>query len=153
MSDGSNIGVTVGEALNKILGDVEPQVDNRLKTKEGMHLYLKGSHTVAEIEEMSLDQGYTEMSRYIGKLYLELFERHPEVAQAPNSPTYIKVGNEYKDQHDSVDDIADKFEPYFVKSNIFGLGVTGFMCGWGLNAAKFAFGVPPGSNSALVTFG
>ena len=143
------MGVGAHAALKQILGG-EPIKEEDIVTKtlpEEMYTYLMTSHEPDVIYSMPREQGYTEMSRYAGKRILQLFEAHPEIARLPNSGRANYENGERKVIVKSVFDAIDEIEPEFLH----GLDLTGFMVGWGLNAAKIAFGKPPGSNAALLT--
>ena len=132
MNDGANLGITAGDALDSILGGkkAESTLNN---SPEGMRAYLMGAHTEEELMAMNPDEGYNEASRYAGKMILEVFDAHPEIAE------HTKPSDAYA--------AIEVLHPKFLD----GLGLSGFMVGWGLNAAKIAFGKKAGSNPALVT--
>ena len=132
MNDGANLGITAGDALDSILGGkkAESTLDN---SPEGMRAYLMGAHTEEELMAMNPDEGYNEASRYAGKMILEVFDAHPEIAEHTKP----------SDAYDAIEVLHPKF--------LDGLGLSEFMVGWGLNAAKIAFGKKAGSNPALVT--
>jgi len=158
--DGASFGISAGKALKVIMGGEQPEKKDR-RTPNEMRLILLGSKHPDEFYDKEGIEGYSNAAAYCGKLLLELFERHPELAHVPMASEYeldeelkktdwTAAWNQRKIIREGLDDVIARTESDFMQKT-YDLGLTGFQWGWAVNAARYAMDIPPTSNPALLT--
>lgn len=139
------MGVGAERALQTILGgEDQPSADERT-TPQQMAAYLLS----ASSEAHSYDEG----ARLAGRIVLEYLQMHPEDAALPADDKH-----EWPNGWDAPSVIVapgihgqmERKEPGAIEK-LRSLGLTGFMWGWAVNAAKYALDLPPVANPAIVT--
>lgn len=149
MSDGTQQGIGAERALETILGGKPtPEKDDhnspafwlaRLRAKDDN---INGYEAHAEV-----------MAKYI----LLAYESHPALRDAPNTTKYqepIDWSNPIILERDLSDRLKD--EVYTDPQHSFRRALheaTGFSWGWAFNIARYALGLPPQPNPAIITIG
>ena len=146
MSDGAHLGVSAERALGTILGAEE-------QPKEGM--------TAGEMKDWILActatdaTDYDGMARYAAKLVLEYLLADPKRAQIPTENEYEKDENGdlvFNDEGGLNLVTPDLYEVMKADGiDLSSLGLTGFMWGWAVNAARRCLELGPVPNPAIVT--
>lgn len=144
MSDGAHQGVGADRALRTILGGEPAPTEPEKRTAEQMRAYLE--------QPDQQPVGYDEAARRFGRAVLAYLDAHPDDRDVPTN-------DEYDD--DAWRARNWKGKPPVTRKGLYTLvteaglftddDLTGFMVGWGVNAAKYAIGAPPGRNPALLT--
>ena len=139
-------------ALRGALGGEEPP---KRMTMEEMREYIESAPDKPE--------SYDDMGRAVAKLTLEFMERHPESHAMPadSEHEWPKGANGETDWRatptlvvEGVYEYMKRVEPewHAAHQDVFD-EMTGFMWGWGVNAARRCLGLGPVSNPAIVTVG
>lgn len=158
MTDGAHAGITAGRALGTILGgDPSPTKDEGM-TPAQMRAYL---------ESGTGEDAYSESARRLGQAALALCDAHPEIdwATVPVSddlefPDGVGDGTDWDQRWknrivktEGFDTLWKRLDPEGYRRLMDEEGPTGFQFGWGTNAARYALGLPPTPNPALLTVG
>jgi hypothetical protein len=150
--DGAHLGYGMEAALKGVMGGEEPP---KRMTAGDMREYI--------LAAPDQPTNYDDYGRAVAKLVLGFLERHPEASDKPadsehewptkpdgtpdwNATPSITVEGLY--------DYIKRVEPDWKEANqhVFG-EMTGFMWGWGVNAARRCLELPPVPNPAIVTIG
>jgi hypothetical protein len=147
--DGAHLGYGMEAALKGALGGEEPP---KRMTAPEMRDYI--------LSAPIFPQDYDDAGRAVAKAVLMFLERHPEASDMPAvsehewpkkadgspdweaQPTIIREG---------LYDYIKRTEPGYGDAQF--AGMTGFMWGWGVNAARRCLELPPVPNPAIVTIG
>lgn len=147
MSDGAHLGVTAGRAIDTILGGDPPPEKDEGMTPEQMRAFIE-SDTPAE-------DSYSEGSRLTAKAMLAFLDKYPQYKhlEADNAHTWGKKPDGSVDYEDYRITGLGLYDAAELAGFDMPDGLTGFMVGWAVNAAKYAAGAPPVANPALLTIG
>ena len=154
MSDGAHHGINAERALGTILGG-EPQPEESKK--------MSPEQMLDRIREQSFDNlDYSGAARAYARLILEAYEAHPALQDHPTKTVYLRgqdgtlvtngPGRPVCLQPDLYDVLKSLHAGDTVKLDLMS-GLTGFMVGWAHNAVRYALGLPPVQNPALLTIG
>lgn len=143
--DGADMGITAGRALKTVLGgELSPSPDEGM-TPQKMVAYLESAPLAPE--------DYDDAGRACGRIVLEYLRAHSEDAMLPADGKYTWD----PETGDTIQLVAGMYEQMGKKApNLFESldgELTGFLFGWGVNAAKYALDLPPVPNPAIVTIG
>lgn len=147
--DGAHLGYGMEAALKGALGGEEPP--KRMTTAE-MREYI--------LTAPIFPQDYDDAGRSVAKAVLLFLERHPEASDMPadSEPEWPVGADGTPDwtatptiKVEGLYDYIKRTEPGW-GANAFD-GMTGFMWGWGVNAARRCLELPPVANPAIVTVG
>lgn len=146
MGDGAHIGVGAGRALDTILGGAEQPDDEERQTAEEMR---------AEIMALTENPNtYDGTAKWTAKFILDWLLANPGRAQEPTETVY--------DWNGDPDHGADGMKPEFTKAvgwydlmkrdgvDLADLGLSGFMWGWAVNAARRCLELPAVANPAII---
>jgi hypothetical protein len=147
MSDGSQQGIEAERALKTILGgDPAPKEDE----ERSPAWWLK------RLKEKNDDvNGYEAHAEVMAKYILEAYEKEPRLKEYPNMRVYQKDKNG-NTNYDVVvvQDLSDELRKFYPdKTHPFRRALseaTGFSWGWAFNIARYALGLPPQPNPAIV---
>lgn len=136
MSDGAHIGIGAERAIGTILGgEAQPTKDER-RSPDQMRDWL----LAATLNDATTYDG---AARYASKLVLKYLSADPDRLSLP-------VENVYDDQYNVVTPgLYDRMKRDGIP--IDDLGLTGFMWGWAVNAARYSLTAPPVPNPAILT--
>ena len=157
-SDGAHLGVGAARALDTILGGGEHPTEADMRNPDEMRAYLLAATGPPFAEGMD---GYDACARYAGKLFLEAFLGDPSMANAPIDTRYDwdadpdRGSQGMKDEYvlaRGVGELLTERMPE-VRQQLSDLGLSGFMWGWAVNAARYCVELPPGENPAILTIG
>lgn len=122
MSDGTQQGWGADEALKAIMGGEQPK---EVKTP---------SYWLKRLEEKSDDcEGYDKHAEVMAKYIVEAYKKYPMLKVLPNSDTLKKI-------------YSDEKHPFRQALS----EATGFTGGWAFNIARYALGLPPQQNPAII---
>jgi hypothetical protein len=96
---------------------------------------------------------YNDAGRAAGKLVLEYLTRHPEDRYLPAEARHEwpnGLGEPAVEVAPGIYDNMKRSEPDLA-TRLDNLDLTGFLWGWGVNAAKYALELPPVANPAILT--
>ena len=138
MSDGASLGITPKRALETILGGKPPPESDEGMTKEELREWV-----------MSVDPSgpydYNDCGRRCAKMILEHVTDHPEDIDLPAKGTWDhEDGISTKTNRDIYDAVKE------THPEIEDLGLSGFLWGWGLNAAYTCLDKRPVRNPAII---
>lgn len=146
MTDGAHLGVNAKRALDTILGGEPSPTAEERQTAEEMR---------AEIMALTeCPNTYEGTASWTAKLILEWLLANPSRAQEPSEMEY--------DWDADPDRGADGMKPGFTKAlgwyeqmkrdgiDLADLGLSGFMWGWAVNAARRCLELPPVPNPAII---
>ena len=146
--DGADLGVGVERALGTVLGGKPQPSEEEKETVEQMRERI----LAAPIECASYDGTATACARLI----LQAWEKYPNVRDVPSENEYLRGTDgkavldpwvsTTKDLHSVLNGIYEKDE---AATRVLG-GLTGFMWGWAVNAARRCEGLGPVRNPAIV---
>jgi hypothetical protein len=139
MSDGANHGITAGRALDTILGGEPPPKKDEGMTPAQMREFLE--HGTAK-------DAYSDASRVTGAIILAFLDAHPNLRHLQADDVYHFPKDSKGEYEITALGLIGAMELAGVKIDD---GLTGFMYGWAVNAAKYALGAPPVANPALLT--
>ena len=154
MADGAHLGVGAQRALDTILGGEDEPTNEEMESVESMRGRLLGM-----TREDATDYGST--ADYAASLILQFILE--DVARRMAIPTETEYDWQADPDHGS-----QGMKPEFLKalglyevmkqagepwSEIGDLGLSGFMWGWAVNAARRCVELPPAPNPAIVTIG
>jgi hypothetical protein len=149
MSDGSQQGISPERAIRTILGG-EPAPEKDDESSPGYwlkRLRAKDDNT----------GGYDAHAEVMAKYILRAYESHPHLQSAPNSTKYVEPidwNNPVVLERDLSDRL--KAEVYTDPAHPFRRALseaTGFTWGWAFNIARYALGLPPEPNPAIIEIG
>lgn len=142
--DGAHLGYGMEAALKGALGGEEPP--KRMTTAETREYILSAP---------DLPTNYDDYGRAVAKLVLGFLERHPEASDMPADSEHdwskFDGGDPPPLLREGLYDYIKRTEPGYGRA-IFE-EMTGFMWGWGVNAARRCLELPPVANPAIVTIG
>ncbi len=135
MADGAHLGFGAEDSMKAAIGGAEPA--------ESMTAQEMKDQILAS--EMSEGFDYNGAAMYTAKLVLLWLEEDPTRAQTPSENTYdedyqVVTSGWYEQIKEANDDLAE-------------MGLTGFMWGWAVNAARRCLELPPVPNPAIMTIG
>lgn len=155
MSDGAHQGVMAERALGTILGGEEPPADDEGMTKQQMR------DAIAAVDVTAMPQTYDEACMLTARLVLDFitgdlatrrlipaetvydtecaaYKHWMSTGESPEDPSAIvKERGLYDVMKDAGIDLS-------------ALGLTGFMWGWAVNAARYALNELPVPNPAIL---
>jgi hypothetical protein len=148
--DGAHLGYGMDAALRGALGGEEPK--KRMTTEE-MREYIESAPAAPDT--------YDDYGRVVAKLVLEFLERHHEACMMPADSVHswpvlpdgeTDWNGTPKVVVEGLYDYMKRIEPEWQQAHydIFG-EMTGFMWGWGVNAARSVLNLPPVHNPAILT--
>lgn len=143
MSDGAHQGLRADAAMKAILAGEDPGSPMSETAFEQM------------IREAPLDQGwdYGTASNAIARLVLKAYEDYPMLREVPDDVQYLVDANGNKVYSikltNSLYDVIKQLYPEHY-DDLFS-GMTGFMWGWAVNAARSILDLGPLPNPALLT--
>lgn len=148
MSDGSQQGIGAERALGTILGGKPAPEKEEEKTPE---FWLK---RLTEKDD-NID-GYQAHAEVIAKYIIQAYKDYPQLSGIPNRTVYLKPINWNKPVV-LIDDLSDFLKKIYPdEKHPFRQalsGATGFSWGWAFNIARYAIGLPPQPNPAIMTIG
>lgn len=151
--DGADLGIGAESALKVVLGG-EPQEEQVTRTPAELRVIIEATS--------DHPQGYNDGAMAAAKIVLGFLERHPECQRMPadSEREWPKKANGETDwdakptiTEEGIYEAIKRIEPETYarhREYIFG-GLTGFMWGWAVNAAKYCLDLPPVPNPAIVT--
>lgn len=119
--DGAHHGMKPLQSLRKVLGGND-STSAAPQSRDEMRTYLESAPDAPA--------SYDDAARYIGRVMLDYFRAHPESLAM--------------DAYAAFDAAMPSLEGTPID------GVTGFMVGWGVNAARYALDAPPVANPAII---
>lgn len=146
MSDGAHLGVSAHDALSVVLGGDE-EAEKPDMDPEQMREWI-----MACTKEDATD--YDNMARYAAKLILVFLLEDPSRASIPSENVYKKGPDgeiDWSNMEVETPGLYDVMKE--AGSDIDELGLSGFMWGWAVNAARRCVELPPVPNPAIVTLG
>jgi hypothetical protein len=152
MSDGSQQGIGADRALKTILGG-EPSPE---KEEERTPQFWR-DRLLAKDDDIG---GYEAHAEVMAKYIVLALKRMPRLACCPNESVYL-TNDEGKIDWDSptilVSDLSDVLKKVYPdEAHPFRRALseaTGFTWGWAFNIARYALGLPPQPNPAIITIG
>jgi len=155
-SDGASMGVGAKRALGTILGGDGQPVEGERETRAQMSARLRS----ATLTPDSYDGAATAYARIV----LEAYEKYPQLRYLPVEGEYLKGADGkmvwFKGRESQSVKVALSLHDVLkqihagdtVREAVFS-GLTGFMVGWGVNAARYCLDLDPQPNPALVMIG
>ena len=149
MSDGSQQGIEAERALRTILGgEPAPEKDDH----NSPAFWLKRLR-----EKDDNINGYEAHAEVIAKYILQAYDSHPHLKNAPNETKYQEP-IDWDNPVVLVKNLSDqiKEEVYTDKNHPFRQALseaTGFSWGWAFNIARYAIGLSPQPNPAIIEIG
>lgn len=155
--DGADLGITAEDGMKAAMGaDEEP-----------------ATRTPVELQaEMEADQSntYSGQANIVALALVRLFEKRPDLATWPAeaegaffvkatgeraTPEFLRASEWDDMEFRKVDDRDLYAELKAARPDLSSTfeGLTGFMWGWAVNAAKYVVGEPPVPNPAIITIG
>jgi hypothetical protein len=135
-------------ALAGALGGEEPK---RRMTREEMREYI--------LSAPENPKSYDDFGRFAAKMVFEFLERHPEAATMPADSKHewpVKADGSF-DWNAKPKIVVEGLYEYIKRTEpgnaalLSDAGMTGFMWGWAVNAARSCLDLPPVHNPAIVT--
>lgn len=146
MSDGSQQGISPERALRTILGgEPAPERDDH----NSPAFWLK------RLREKNDDiGGYDSHAEVMAKYILKAYDDQPELREAPNSALYLEP-IDWENPVILVESLSDRLkrDVYPDPTHPFRQALsaaTGFTWGWAFNIARYALGLPPQPNPAII---
>jgi len=124
LPDGAFLGIKARRALETIFGGKEPPSEDERMGDEEFEDWIRS----APLDFKDVD--YDEACRRLAKMYLILLEEGEEVSESQQ--------------------LWEAFKRKFPKQAKVAGGMTGFMHGWAINAARKIVGLAPAPNPALL---
>lgn len=151
--DGADLGVDAGTALSAVFGGDQPSEKSH-RSPDQMRAYLM---------EQTGPSDYGGTAAYVGKLIFEALLEDPHRATYPMNTEYDWDAIHATPDYDvetmrahtitkSLDDHLREEKPELM-AEIDALGITGFMWGWAVNAARYCVELQPQPNPAIVSIG
>jgi len=149
MTDGTQQGISAKRAIETIIGGKPaPEKDDESSP----------AYWLKRLREKDDDiNGYEAHAEVMAKYILLAYETHPHLQQAPNTRKYVEPvdwNNPVVLEHDLSDRLKD--EVYTNPTHPFRRALsnaTGFTWGWAFNIARYAIGLPPQPNPAIIAIG
>ena len=147
MSDGTQQGISAGRAIETILGGKPAPVNDDQNSP---------SYWLTRLREKDDNiDGYDAHAEVMAKYILLAYVQHPHLKDAPNTTIYMEpidwqnpVILVHALSHRLKDEVyTDKGHPFRRALS----EATGFTWGWAFNIARYALGLPPQPNPALLT--
>jgi hypothetical protein len=151
MSDGASLGIGPERALKTILGgEPEPTVDER-QDDESSELKIRRA-------PLSEPDSYEACGLACARIVLEYLEHNP-------SDIGVPIESLYDRERWKADGMPSELKPYLLASGLYDrikehdpergqqlvdLGLTGFLWGWGFNAARKVMNQPTEPNPAIL---
>lgn len=149
MSDGTQQGIGPSRALDTIIGGKPaPEQDD----------HNSPAFWLRRLREKNDDiGGYDAHAEVMAKYILLAYETHPLLRDAPNEPQYLEPIN-WDNPVILVQGLSGrlKSEVYPDPTHPFRKALseaTGFTWGWAFNIARYAIGLPPQPNPAIIEIG
>jgi len=152
--DGADLGVGAERALKTVLGGEPQPTEEERQTVEEMNERLRA----APIEGTS----YEGTADACARIILEAWDNYPDIRDVPSENRYLKdkegklveprVGVLFP-LTISLHEVLKRLHPKGTPGHEVLSGLTGFMWGWAVNAARRCYGLSPVSNPAIVTIG
>lgn len=147
MTDGAHIGVDAKRALGSILGDDPQPTEQERMDPEQMREWIMAC---TKDDATSYDG----MARYAAKLILVFLLEDPRRASIPTENVYKKGADGEIDWSNMEVESPGLYEVMKEHGSDIGeLGLTGFMWGWAVNAARRCCELPPVPNPAIIDIG
>lgn len=144
-SDGTQQGIGAERALETILGGEDAPTEEE-KTTPAQWL------EILEAKDDSID-GYDAHAQVMAKYIIEAYRAHEGLHHAPNSTVYLHP-IDWDNPVVLMPDLTDVMKKVYPdESHPFRKalsGATGFSWGWAFNIARYALGLPPQQNPALM---
>lgn len=161
MSDGANMGITAGRALDTIIGgEGQPTEEEKMTAEQVKERILAApspleGKPIWEREDVDGDQKYSLAADCIAKAFILAEAEKPGILTTelyypdPYEP-FPSLSGKKKDSMDAVwEYISEKWEGF---DDWIG-GASGFMVGFAYNTALYINDMPTGGNPALLTIG
>ncbi len=150
MGDGAHLHVGAEEAMKAVIGGGEP---TQMTDAE----FESMIRTATIIPEGDAGFDYDTCSLACARLVLDAYEKYPILQTVPTEARYLKLANGESDWENFYaidttlydvmrklyDDDSDEYKHVFI-------GLSGFMWGWAVNAARTVLGLGPVPNPALI---
>jgi hypothetical protein len=152
-ADGAHLGVSAERAIKTILGG-EPSPEEG--DADVMDVNAMREWLLSAAAEHAMDS-YDECARYAGRLILESFLADPDLAQLPGETEYDWEADPDHGTHGMKPQFVVHRSLYDVLEErgvpLGDLGLSGFMWGWAVNAARRCVELGPVANPAIMTVG
>ena len=140
-ANGAHLGIKARDALSAIFGGGDDY-----ELVEDFESYIRNA--TFDIDCQPLDEAYNAAAAAAARLVLEAYEEYPALTEMSDQSVYLtdKQGNKnYKiklnrDLYEVVKEIYPEQDDLF-------RGLTGFMWGWAVNAARSILGLGPLPNA------
>lgn len=150
MSDGAHLGISAEEAMKAAIGGVEPTTVETVGEMRDRIL----STTIDEATS------YDGTATYMAKIIIEAFMADPALAQVPTENVYEEDANGRLVFNAAggltlvTDGLWTVLKARMSPADLAAVeGMTGFMWGWAVNAARRCVELPPVPNPAIITIG
>ncbi len=143
MSDGTQQGIGAERALRTIVGGEPPPGEDEGLSPEQWLRRL-------EAKDDGID-GYDDHAEVMAKYIVEAYRRVPGLVHAPNVGVYLWEGDEGQLLVPGLSDVLKRLYPEGHPFRRALSEATGFTWGWAFNIARYALGLPPQPNPAIVT--
>ena len=148
MSDGTQQGIGVNRALETIMGGKEPPQESEEKSPQ---FWLERL-----INKDDNIDGYDAHAEVMAKYIVQAYKKYPALTGAPNSTVCLEPIN-WENPIILMPNLSDCLKKvYSDEKHPFRQALseaTGFTWGWAFNIARYALGLPPQPNPAILTIG
>lgn len=155
--DGAHLGIDAKSALGLVMGKDEEEAPERVDPA-GMRKRILAAATRG-----GGPLGYDDCGEMAAGMVLMFYEAHPEATTWPveRAHHWERDGQQVdpgKDGWEGLQYVGDGPDLYaevnsFTDGKLDGFGLTGFLWGWAVNAARYALDLPPEPNPAIITVG
>lgn len=149
MNDGSQQGISPSRAIHTILGgEPAPVLDDHNSPAYWLKRLTEKDDNI---------NGYDAHAEVMAKYILQAYESHPALREAPCSTVFVEP-IDWENMRVLVHSLGDrlKAEVYTDPEHPFRRAysdATGFTWGWAFNIARYALGLPPEPNPAILSVG
>lgn len=141
------------KAIETILGSKSAPNEDEEKTPQWWLEHLKQKESVLNKDDNT--DSYDNHAEVMAKYIIEAYQSQPGLIHAPNKNVYLKP-TDWNNPIVLMWDLSDLLEKhiYTNKDHPFRIALseaTGFTWGWAYNIARYALGLPPMANPAIMT--